>query len=170
MKNPAEAFLHSGVFHICADTGIKSLLTRNKRVKNILKNLSFGIVIFYAVVYNPGTKYYMTQSHRTETIMFGEKVKELRTGMGWTQQELGNRLQVSKQSVSNWENGNIMPSIELLVRISDLFQVTTDYILDRADNLSLDITDLDSSQKDIVSRMVAYFRSTNPKKQKGTTD
>ena len=97
--------------------------------------------------------------------MFGEKVKELRTGMGWTQQELGNRLQVSKQSVSNWENGNIMPSIELLVRISDLFQVTTDYILDRSSNMSLDITDLDSSQKEIIARMVAYFRGTNTSKK-----
>ena len=97
--------------------------------------------------------------------MFGEKVKELRTGMGWTQQQLGDRLQVSKQSVSNWENGNIMPSIDLLLKISDLFQVTTDYILDRNNALTLDITDLDTSQKEIVARMVAYFRSTNPVKK-----
>lgn len=93
--------------------------------------------------------------------MFGEKIKELRTNRGMTQQEMGNMLEVSKQSVSNWENGNIMPSIELLVRISDLFQVSTDYILDRDNNLTLDITDLDSSQKEIVARMVAYFRSMN---------
>ena len=97
--------------------------------------------------------------------MFGEKVKELRTGIGWTQQELGNRLQVSKQSVSNWENGNIMPSRELLVRLSDLFQVTTDYILDRTSSMSLDITDLDAGQREIVSRMVTYFRNTNPSKK-----
>ena len=98
--------------------------------------------------------------------MFGEKVKELRTGMGWTQQELGSKLQVSKQSVSNWENGNIMPSIELLIRISDLFQVTTDYILDRSSALSLDITELDSGQREIVSRIVAYFRNSKPVKKK----
>ena len=93
--------------------------------------------------------------------MFGEKVKELRTGMGWTQQEMGNRLKVSKQSVSNWENGNIMPSIDLLTKMADLFQVSTDYVLDRDQSLTLDISDLDNKQQEMVSRMVSYFRSIN---------
>jgi len=98
--------------------------------------------------------------------MFGDKIKELRNSRGWTQQELGNRLKVSKQSVSNWENGNIMPSIELLTRLSDLFQVSTDYILDREINLSLDITDLDSGQKEMISRLIDYFRNINEAQNK----
>ena len=36
-----------------------------------------------------------------------------------------------KQSISNWENDNIMPSIDMLVRIVDFFQVSTDYLLGR---------------------------------------
>ena len=67
--------------------------------------------------------------------MFGERIKELRNNHTWTQQELGDRLGVSKQSVSNWENGNIMPSIDVFVRMSDLFQTSTDYILNR-ENIS----------------------------------
>ena len=97
--------------------------------------------------------------------MFGERIKELRNNHTWTQQELGDRLGVSKQSVSNWENGNIMPSIDVLVRMSDLFQTTTDYILNRENDLTLDITDLDSEQKAMVQRMVRYFRSINRAKQ-----
>ena len=93
--------------------------------------------------------------------MFGDRVKELRTNQGWTQQELGNRLDVSKQSVSNWENGNIMPSIELLLRMSNLFQVSTDYLLDNNSSLTIDITDLDSEQRAMVQRMISYFRSIN---------
>ena len=93
--------------------------------------------------------------------MFGERIKELRNNHTWTQQELGDRLGVSKQSVSNWENGNIMPSIDILVRMSDLFQTTTDYILNRENDLTLDITDLDAEQKAMIQRMVRYFRNIN---------
>ena len=93
--------------------------------------------------------------------MFGDRIKELRNNHTWTQQELGDRLGVSKQSVSNWENGNIMPSIDVLVRMSDLFQTSTDYILNRENNLTLDITDLDAEQKAMVQRMVRYFRNIN---------
>ena len=93
--------------------------------------------------------------------MFGERVKELRNNQGWTQQELGNRLGVSKQSVSNWENGNIMPSIDLLVKLSDLFQVPTDYLLGNNSALTIDITDLDAEQQAMIQRMIAYFRSIN---------
>ena len=93
--------------------------------------------------------------------MFGDRIKELRNNHTWTQQELGDRLGVSKQSVSNWENGNIMPSIDVLVRMSDLFQTSTDYILDRENDLTLDITDLDAEQKAMVQRMVRYFRNIN---------
>ena len=96
--------------------------------------------------------------------MFGDRIKELRNNHTWTQQELGDRLGVSKQSVSNWENGNIMPSIDVLVRMSDLFQTTTDYILNRENDLTLDITDLDPEQKAMVQRMVRYFRNINKAK------
>ena len=93
--------------------------------------------------------------------MFGDRIKELRNNHTWTQQELGDRLGVSKQSVSNWENGNIMPSIDVLVRMSDLFQTSTDYILNRENDLALDITDLDAEQKAMIQRMVRYFRNIN---------
>ena len=96
--------------------------------------------------------------------MFGERIKELRNNHTWTQQELGDRLGVSKQSVSNWENGNIMPSIDVLVKMSDLFQTSTDYILNRDNDLTLDITDLDAEQKAMVQRMVRYFRNINKAK------
>ena len=102
-----------------------------------------------------------TPSFIRRDYMFGERIKELRNNHTWTQQELGDRLGVSKQSVSNWENGNIMPSIDVLVRMSDLFQTSTDYILNRENDLTLDITDLDSEQKAMVQRMVRYFRNIN---------
>ena len=61
--------------------------------------------------------------------MLGQRICELRTASGWSQVDLAKKLGVAKQSVSNWENENIQPSIEMLVRLARLFDVTTDYLL-----------------------------------------
>lgn len=61
--------------------------------------------------------------------MLGSKIMELRTACGWTQVDLAKRLGVAKQTVSNWENENIQPSIEMLVRLAKLFNVASDYLL-----------------------------------------
>lgn len=61
--------------------------------------------------------------------MLGQRICELRTASGWSQVDLANKLGVAKQTVSNWENENIQPSIEMLVRLARLFNVTTDYLL-----------------------------------------
>lgn len=65
--------------------------------------------------------------------MLGNRINELRRAFGWSQVELARRLNISKQTVSNWENDNIQPSIEMLVRLAELFHVTTDYLLGRED-------------------------------------
>jgi len=61
--------------------------------------------------------------------MLKQRICELRTAVGWSQVELAKRLGVAKQTVSNWENDNIQPSIEMLVRLAKLFGVSTDYML-----------------------------------------
>ena len=47
--------------------------------------------------------------------MLNEQIRELRNIRGISQIQLANKLGVTKQSVSNWENDNILPSIEMLV-------------------------------------------------------
>lgn len=61
--------------------------------------------------------------------MLGQRICELRTASGWSQVDLAKKLGVAKQTVSNWENENIQPSIEMLVRLARLFNVTADYLL-----------------------------------------
>ena len=51
--------------------------------------------------------------------MLGDNIRLLRSVRGISQVELGEKLNVSKQSISNWENGNIQPSIEMLMKIAD---------------------------------------------------
>lgn len=60
---------------------------------------------------------------------FAEKIYALRTQAGMSQASLAELLQVSRQTVSKWELGTSYPEIDKLVAISDLFHVTTDYLL-----------------------------------------
>ena len=61
--------------------------------------------------------------------MLGQRIYELRIAHGWNQVQLAEKLNRTKQTVSNWENDNIQPSIEMLIRLSHLFRVSTDYLL-----------------------------------------
>lgn len=61
--------------------------------------------------------------------MLGQRINELRISRGWNQVQLAQKLSITKQTVSNWENENIQPSIEMLVRLAKLFGVSADYLL-----------------------------------------
>ena len=50
--------------------------------------------------------------------MLSQRIRELRVAQGYSQVTLAKRLGVSKQAVSNWENDNIQPSIEMLLRLA----------------------------------------------------
>lgn len=92
--------------------------------------------------------------------MLGQVIRRLRIERGIKQEELGRRVGVSKQSVSNWENDNIMPSIELLVRLADYFGVSTDYLLCREERRSLDVTGLDDDQLTHLQLLIDDLRKT----------
>lgn len=79
--------------------------------------------------------------------MFGDRLKELREEKELTQDELGRMLGVSRQSISSYESQDIEPSINNLVKLADIFNVSLDYLLCRTKekhNLNLkDIEDRD---------------------------
>ncbi len=58
-----------------------------------------------------------------------ENIRKLRMGAGISQVEFAKRIGVTKQCVSNWENDNILPSVEMLVKIAEFFSVSTDCLL-----------------------------------------
>ncbi len=61
--------------------------------------------------------------------MLSNRIYELRLSFGWTQVQLAEKLNITKQTVSNWENDNIQPSIDMLIKLSKTFNVSTDYLL-----------------------------------------
>ena len=62
-------------------------------------------------------------------MVFAEKLKAERKKREWSQEELAAKLFVTRQSVSKWENGQSYPSIEVIIKISDLFGLTIDELL-----------------------------------------
>lgn len=60
---------------------------------------------------------------------FGEKLQALRKAQGWSQEELAQRINVSRQALSKWESGASVPDTENVIALSRLFGVSTDYLL-----------------------------------------
>lgn len=91
--------------------------------------------------------------------MLGQRIHELRLAFGWSQVELAKRLNVSKQTVSNWENENIQPSIEMLVRLSKIFNVGTDFLLGLEEIPRLSIEGLPTSVIAHLSLLIDDYRA-----------
>ena len=62
-------------------------------------------------------------------MIFADKLIALRKGRGWSQEELADRMNVSRQAVSKWESAQALPDIDKIVALSALFSVSTDYLL-----------------------------------------
>ena len=96
--------------------------------------------------------------------MIGEKIKELRKSYSISQVELAHNLGVTKQCVSNWENDNILPSIEMLVKLSIYFNVSTDYLLGLSSKISLNVEGLSDQEiahiKLLIADLKKYKQST----------
>lgn len=90
--------------------------------------------------------------------MLGKQIKALREAGNISQVRLAEELHVSKQSVSNWENGNILPSIEMLVKIARTFSVSTDYLLGLDDRQFLEVSGLSRTELTHVQALINDIR------------
>ena len=62
-------------------------------------------------------------------MILADKIIEERKKNGWSQEELANKLGVSRQAVSKWESSGLIPDLQRILQMSELFGVTTDYLL-----------------------------------------
>ena len=91
--------------------------------------------------------------------MFGDVIKKLRTAHNLNQVQLAGKLNISKQTVSNWENNNMLPSIEMLVKIAQFFMVSTDYLLELDQREYLEITGLTDEQTAHIKEIIRDITS-----------
>ena len=93
---------------------------------------------------------------------FNNKLYDLRKQKGFSQEELANRLNVSRQNVSKWEVGDSTPDLEKLVAISDLFEISLDeLVLDKA-AVSSEET---SSKSEVLSELKEKLLTDENKKR-----
>ncbi len=90
--------------------------------------------------------------------MLGERIRQLRAGRGISQVELADALGVTKQSVSNWENNNIQPSIDMLLKLSAYFSVSTDSLLGMDDRTYLEVTGLSEEKLRHIQLIIEDMR------------
>ena len=62
-------------------------------------------------------------------MILADKIILLRKKNGWSQEELAEKMNVSRQSVSKWEGANSIPDISKIIDMSKIFGVSTDYLL-----------------------------------------
>lgn len=79
-----------------------------------------------------------------------ERIQYLRKQKGLSQEELADKVGVSRQAVSKWESGQSTPDIEKIIIMSDLFETTTDYILKGIEPVNM------TGQKAIRSLYLAF--------------
>ena len=91
--------------------------------------------------------------------MLNEKIKELRKAKRVSQVEMASALGLTKQCVSNWENDNIQPSIEMLVKIADYFGVTTNYLLGRSETDIINVEGLSPVEISHIRDIVTDLRN-----------
>lgn len=89
---------------------------------------------------------------------FSVRLKQLRVAKRLTQTQLANYVGVSRSVISAYESDMRYPSYEILIRLSSLFGVSTDYLLGIEDRRYIDISELSDQEAAAVYEMIRLFK------------
>lgn len=90
--------------------------------------------------------------------MLNQRIRETRLARKMSQVDLANALGVTKQSVSNWENDNIQPSVEMLIRLSQVLSTSTDYLLGLENRRYIEVDGLSATEVAHVQQIIDDIR------------
>lgn len=93
----------------------------------------------------------MSSKRNNKLYLLADKIKRLREQMGLTQSELAAKLDLTRSSVNGWEMGSSVPSTQVIVELSIVFNVSSDYLLGLDEQSVLRVNEL--SDKEISSLM-----------------
>ena len=94
-------------------------------------------------------------------IELGEKLKALRTENHLRQDQVARLVNVEKSSISMYETGMRQPSYTTLVRLADVFNVTTDYLLGRTNSSPVDLSGLTAAEAAMINQLVTAMTEKN---------
>lgn len=89
---------------------------------------------------------------------FGIRLKRLRQSKHLTQLQLATRLNITKSMISAYENDIRLPSYDVLIKLSRIFNVTTDFLLGISPNKSINVSGLTDKQIEIINNIVVELQ------------
>lgn len=99
-------------------------------------------------------------------LYFGDKLRALRTEKGLTQQQLADKIGLVKASISAYEQGIKYPSIEILIKLCNQFNISADYLLGLSDNMELKLSALTDEQVRLILGLIAELEQYNNLKER----
>lgn len=112
------------------------------------------ILRYYSIFTKNISSFKITQKSNKDGGIFllGDRIKFIREANKMNQVEFGQSLNVTKQTVSNWENNNVTPSIDVLKAISIKYGVSTDFLLEIDDRIII------YAGKELPTHIVAHIQ------------
>lgn len=90
--------------------------------------------------------------------MIADRIKYLRNRSNLSQADLAKRLGITRSSINAWEMGISIPSTQMIIQLSNLFHVSTDYLLEKDKNCNfIDISALSTEELHILYSVLHYF-------------
>ena len=111
-----------------------------------------GISRFVSCFLSGGFDRILLKGGKMDQVKIGKFLKELRKQKGLTQEQIAEKFNVSNRTISRWENGNNMPDLDILIEISDYYEVDLREIL----NGERKSEDMDKEMKETVLQAVDY--------------
>ncbi len=94
---------------------------------------------------------------------FSTRIKELRQNKNLRQEQVARLIGVNKSAISTYENDIRQPSFEILVRLANLYRVSTDYLLGQTNNRSVDLSGLSEEEAVLICDLVSLMSKKNEK-------
>ena len=94
-----------------------------------------------------------------------ERIAEFRNNLGMTQAELAKELNISRSAVNSWEMGTSTPQLKHVMEMSRIFNTTLDAMVTSSEHITVDITDLDPKEQQVIFNMVDCLKSKHTDNQ-----
>lgn len=92
-------------------------------------------------------------------MILADKIVELRKKNNWSQEELAGKINVSRQAISKWESAQSTPDLDRIIKMSEIFGVSTDYLL--KDDIEMDSADIHTEGEGISLRRLSMEEANN---------
>ena len=88
-----------------------------------------------------------------------DRIAEFRKNLGITQADLAKKLNISRSAVNSWELGVSIPQLKHVVQMADIFHTTIDELANPSERVTVDITDLDPKERQVIFNMVDCLKT-----------